>query len=124
MTLTCGSLTEVAAPKLARLRLRMCDGGDYRAALPMKSFLNLVGMLALLGGILALLMAASAVHGILAGISILVCVTSLSLAKVIALAETRLERTSEQRRKAQEHWEVDLDAARADGVFVAAVAGH
>jgi len=53
-----------------------------------------------------------------------VCVTSLSLAKVIALAETRLERTSEQRRKAQEHWEVDLDAARADGVFVAAVAGH
>ncbi len=90
----------------------------------MKSFLNLVGMLALLGGILALLMAASAVHGILAGISILVCVTSLSLAKVIALAETRLERTSEQRRKAQEHWEVDLDAARADGVFVAAVAGH
>ena len=79
----------------------------------MKSFLNVVGMLALLGGILALLMAASAVHEILAGISILVCITSLGLAKVIALGETHLERTSEQRRKEREHWEAARAAARA-----------
>jgi len=91
----------------------MCDGGVARAAPPMKSFLNVIGMLALLGGILALLMAASAVHEILAGISILVCVTSLGLAKLIDLADTHLERTSEQRRKEREHWEAALGAARA-----------
>lgn len=78
----------------------------------MKSFLNMIGMLALLASVLVLLMAASAVHEILAGISILVCVTSLGFAKLIDLAETHLELTSEQRRKEREHWDSALSVAR------------
>lgn len=53
----------------------------------MKSFLTIIGMLALLGGLLVAVVSSSAVHEIEAGIAWLIACTSLGLAKVIELQE-------------------------------------
>jgi hypothetical protein len=71
----------------------------------MKSFLNIFGVLAFAGGILAFLAAASAVHQILGAIGVLTGCSALGLAKLIELFTVHLERTSEQRKREVAYWE-------------------
>lgn len=54
----------------------------------MKTFLNVIGILALLGGLFVLVFAQSAVHEIEAGLSWLIACTALGLAKVIEVLES------------------------------------
>lgn len=63
----------------------------------MKIFLNVIGLLALLGGAAGFFLGSDAVSRILGGLALLVAVTALGFAKLIELVETHLERTSKQR---------------------------
>lgn len=62
----------------------------------MKAFLNIIGILALLGGSLAIVLAGSAVQEILGGIGILIACTALGLARLIDLQEQAAEKLAEE----------------------------
>jgi len=74
----------------------------------MKSLLNIIGLLCLLGAVPIFSNSPT-----LGGASMLVSVTALGLAKLIALAETHLDRTSKQQHMEQEHWSNLLGALNA-----------
>lgn len=77
----------------------------------MKTFLNIIGILALLAGGGALLGANSAIHQILGGIGILTAVCAFGFAAVLETwAEVRTA-TGNQRKLEREHWEKILAAA-------------
>lgn len=79
----------------------------------MKSFLTIVGVLAVFASVVAFAASKSAVHEILSAISLMIGCTSLGLAKLIELFETHLERTSAMRKREVEHWERAQPAAPA-----------
>lgn len=71
----------------------------------MKSFLTIIGVLAFLGGLLAFIAAASAVHQIFGAIGIMTGCTALGLSKLIELLADHIDRTSAQRQREIAYWE-------------------
>lgn len=70
----------------------------------MKVFLNVIGLLAMIGAFTALFAARSAVQEIEAGISLLICCTSFGLAHIIGLQETAAEKSAVRDKAAREHY--------------------
>jgi hypothetical protein len=71
-----------------------------------KIFLNVIGILAMLAGPVALFLGTTMAAQLIGGIVLLLACTSFGLAKLIELGETHLERTSKHRALEKEFWKL------------------
>lgn len=105
--------TSRSTARIGALRLVFCAAlGDEmtRPATIMKSFLAIVGVLAVFAAVLVLFASKSAVHEILSSISLLVGCSSLGLSKLIELVEDQ-KRIANESAKEQREAIINLMAA-------------